>query len=760
MELRSIVKILKTRQILVKPIGTFNPHWMLLLAMLITLFVFAGCGGGGGGSDNGGKTPPSAPINQQEFNNLVIGQRAKSLLGFIDFVSDGKFRETVQERVGATVNERIYTGNYTYSNTGQTVSNRKQIQGVKSNTGSPIATITLDYDGGRVCKFQLNFSTDKKGKGSISCNIGRDPIVWELIEIDTVPYFSSNMVNQIYKRGSEIQTLTLPSATGGDGALSYHIEPDIDGLHFNPSTRELTGTPSRTGTYSMTYTVRDADDNSAKTDTDSQTFSITIQTTSNVPADSQAFLDHFVGNSLATPNSTIQFYGEGKFTEIFSVENSGGFPFNFSLNGSYVFSNTGDLTQIFESGLVCTTILNFDSSSSSKGTLSFTCDGGNTYGSDIWRIQSQSCLLMKDNTVPDLTLIAFGHSLCYSVYFDNPAENQSYSVISSNKDIAEVPILGGEVTLIPQSLGATTVTLSATDSNGVISMVDFEVTVEAAPIPNDSYDIDLIFISNVTEEQRNVFQQAAEKWQSIISEDIPDAVSVYLSDSHDHLFVGLVDDLRIYTEFDNIDGFGGTLAEAGPTNYRETPFLPTAGIMRFDTADFDSGSSAFLNTIVHEMAHVLGFGLIWDDLGLLENPSLDDDDNPIDPAPDTHFTGPLAIAAFNNAGGTSYSGAKVPVENSQGGPGTQDGHWRESVLDNELMTGFVDISTPLSAISIQSLADIGYTVDVSQADSYRLPTTGSGLRSKPRPRIHLKNDIRKGPITVIDADGRIVRVLR
>ena len=92
------------------------------------------------------------------------------------------------------------------------------------------------------------------------------------------------------------------------------------------------------------------------------------------------------------------------------------------------------------------------------------------------------------------------------------------------------------------------------------------------------------------------------------------------------------------------------------------------------------------------------------------------------PAPDTHFSGANAIAAFNAAGGASYTGAKVPVENTLGGAGSRDKHWRESILDNELMTPRIGgAAHPLSAITIQSLADIGYRVDVTQADAYMVP---------------------------------------
>ena len=69
-----------------------------------------------------------------------------------------------------------------------------------------------------------------------------------------------------------------------------------------------------------------------------------------------------------------------------------------------------------------------------------------------------------------------------------------------------------------------------------------------------------------------------------------------------------------------------------------------------------------------------------------------------------------AIAAFNDAGGRNYTGAKVPVDGS---------HWRYSVLEGDLMVP--GGGRALSAITVQSLADLGYGVDVTQADPYTLP---------------------------------------
>ena len=86
-------------------------------------------------------------------------------------------------------------------------------------------------------------------------------------------------------------------------------------------------------------------------------------------------------------------------------------------------------------------------------------------------------------------------------------------------------------------------------------------------------------------------------------------------------------------------------------------------------------------------------------VGLLRNPASETE------APDTHFTGPLAVEAFDAAGGTSYRGAKVPVENT-GGAGSYNGHWRRTVFGTELMAPSFYVGEghkPLSATTIQSL---------------------------------------------------------
>jgi hypothetical protein len=216
-----------------------------------------------------------------------------------------------------------------------------------------------------------------------------------------------------------------------------------------------------------------------------------------------------------------------------------------------------------------------------------------------------------------------------------------------------------------------------------------------------------------------------------------------------------VDDLLILATVEEIDGPGATLAQAGPCYIRTGNSLTIMGLMRFDEADLADleAVGALRDVIAHEMGHVFGIGTLWELQDLLADATLSGGTDP-------HFTGSEAIAAFNAVGGTAYSGAKVPVED-EGDAGTADAHWRESVMDHELMTGFVSLdapsSNPLSIVTIASLEDQGYTVNSSAADPY---TLGLSLRAGMKgPMLHLGDDRSRVPLRVVDPEGRVTRMV-
>ena len=81
------------------------------------------------------------------------------------------------------------------------------------------------------------------------------------------------------------------------------------------------------------------------------------------------------------------------------------------------------------------------------------------------------------------------------------------------------------------------------------------------------------------------------------------------------------------------------------------------------------------------------------------------------------------------------------------------------MLGNELMTPFYNSGTtnPLSAISLESLVDLGHGVDVSQADSFsKAFSSPARAVTPPRPVLDLGVDLRTGPIVVVDQKGRII----
>ncbi len=252
----------------------------------------------------------------------------------------------------------------------------------------------------------------------------------------------------------------------------------------------------------------------------------------------------------------------------------------------------------------------------------------------------------------------------------------------------------------------------------------------------------------------DAFEIAAARWETLITGDLSNVLIQNQAVSCAPALNEVIDDLLIFMDIVPIDGAGGILGQAGPCYYRSTGHLPITGMMQFDVDDLAAlhTSGQLEQVILHEMGHVLGIGSYWNALGLL-NPS-----NCSAASPDPYFSGASAVAAFDAAGGTTYVGNKVPVENT-GGAGTVCSHWRESVLDNELMTGWLNAGTNLlSAITVESLADMGYTVNAAGADAYTLPS--APLPAIRAGAIFLNNDILVGPAYMVDEQGRVTVIQR
>lgn len=289
---------------------------------------------------------------------------------------------------------------------------------------------------------------------------------------------------------------------------------------------------------------------------------------------------------------------------------------------------------------------------------------------------------------------------------------------------------------------------------------------------SSGFAMEIRFAGTVPAQLRDEVLAERDRWQRVITGDLGDVTVDSLKvDGPDRCFgedVGLdpitetIDDLVVYVRTDSIDGPGMVLAQAGPCFLRlddaddHYPPLPLIGSMTIDSADVSGlrGSGRIGDVILHEFGHTLGFsGFMWQFQG-----GAGDDVGPHQlvvgaNTSDPRFVGPLAVREYRDAGG---SGTSAPIE-SGGGDGTAGSHWRETVFDDELMTGFINFGdNPLSAVTIGSLADMFYAVDLGEADPYSVPSS-SAIRAGGSGGMELRERILT-PRFGVDVSGRLRRI--
>jgi len=358
--------------------------------------------------------------------------------------------------------------------------------------------------------------------------------------------------------------------------------------------------------------------------------------------------------------------------------------------------------------------------------------------------------------LPDLTIVRDeNRTLRISGYFSDPdGDPLTYSGTTADPAIARASVSGAAVTLTGVTAGETTLTLTATDPEGLTATQTSRLRVTGRG-GGSGFSLTIEYLSSATGAVRTAIRRTASRWESILSAtDFADVtantgftctargVSYTLSAGT------FVDDIVIAVGAGEIDGSESpsVAAVAGLCATRTGTNTPAVGLIVFDSADLDQLERLGLLTSValHEIGHVLGIGQTSAWSGLIRGTS------------DPHFAGTRAAAAFNAAGGRGYSGAKVPVQSSD-----DTAHWRESVLGLEIMTPRLTSgnNNPLSAITVQALGDMGYSVNASLADAFRLPAGDAADIAGPVHTVDLHGDFVGGPVMMIDADGNVVPVI-
>lgn len=213
------------------------------------------------------------------------------------------------------------------------------------------------------------------------------------------------------------------------------------------------------------------------------------------------------------------------------------------------------------------------------------------------------------------------------------------------------------------------------------------------------------------------FTSAAATWQSLLI-GYQNGLVVNRTSGSSYAIGQTVSNVFIDAAISFIDGAGGTLGSAGPDQIvldAANFYLATDGVMQFDSADWASLTPQQRQAVIlHEMAHVLGFGTLWSLNGVYTNGS-------------GEYTGIFATQAWQSEFGQSGT----PKVELGGGAGTADGHWNEvdggagltGIVDSqnrdmrdELMTGWLNSSYFISNMTVASFRDIGFA-PVSTASS-------------------------------------------
>lgn len=210
------------------------------------------------------------------------------------------------------------------------------------------------------------------------------------------------------------------------------------------------------------------------------------------------------------------------------------------------------------------------------------------------------------------------------------------------------------------------------------------------------FDI-LFFADDATPAQRSALTGAETFWESVVTGFQPG------------VDIGGPVEIDVFAA--EIDGFGGTLALGGPDFVIETGgfTMPVVGSVFFDLADLpmgDENQQPVFETLLHEVAHVLGFGTLWEANGLSDG---------------ARYTGLAALDAFREEFDRPEA-AFVPLATGIG-EGSDLAHWDEDWPGGpfELMTPIDDGAGYMAATTVAAFRDLGYTT-VSPQRIDPLPT--------------------------------------
>ena len=215
--------------------------------------------------------------------------------------------------------------------------------------------------------------------------------------------------------------------------------------------------------------------------------------------------------------------------------------------------------------------------------------------------------------------------------------------------------------------------------------------------------------------------------------------------------------LLVFVSVDSVDGSQGILGFGGPCVIAEQTFMPVLGRIMLDSSDVAQllASGEAVDLLTHELGHVLGIGTLWQvviggttvrdlTVGLGTGSAI------------VHRYG-RDVSQRRRSASATIRCSPVIIENQGSIAVTRNSHWRASIYQPELMTGYLlPGGMPLSTITIGSLQDMGWIVTQTGADPF---TASPPSHIAPTADRYTRRDLRLPTATSLGRDAILPRLM-
>ena len=287
---------------------------------------------------------------------------------------------------------------------------------------------------------------------------------------DLQPSFAADVMidDRSFVTDSEIESILLPEATGGNGELTYTLMPDLPaGLAMDSATRSISGTPSEPlARTEFTWTATDVDG-----DTASVSFNLNVeldtQPTFADEVQDQTYVAGIAIGILALPRAAG---GNGELSYVLAPAPGNGLNFDAA---SAAISGTPTM----EAGAV---------------DFSWTVtDGDGDMASISFSITVNPAQPDVIGSIANVQLVAGGNSETVNARAAVSGRVDSWQVeVSDTNVVSATASATGMVSLTPRAEGQTSVSVRATNVTGSVE-ISFSATVSTDPIENTQVDVAL-----------------------------------------------------------------------------------------------------------------------------------------------------------------------------------------------------------------------------------------------------------------------------